>query len=355
MHRAPTPARRRVPSLRPSLWTLARGLDAAAVRTLSAGGRRTAGLAARWDQVVLRHRMRQALGYDPQLDQPRTYNEKLAWRILHDRNPLLPLTTDKVAVRDYVADRVGDDVLIPLLGVHDDVDDLSWDELPPQFVLKASHGCEMTAVVPDKRQADRQRVLSAARSWLRRDYYEFSHERVYRGLPRQLIVEALLTDDDGGQPADFKFLVFAGRVALVRVHSDRFGDHRVNFFDAALRPLDLSQVYPERAGMVMPPQADALMTVAEKLGQGFDYARIDLYLARGRVWFGEITHHDGNACAPWHPAEMDRALGDLWRLPAAAGRSAEAPDSGDDVPSLDVAWARFEALTAQLRHQTADC
>lgn len=359
MHRAPTPARRRVRSLRPSLWTLARSLDARVVRTLSAGGRVTAGAADRWDRVVLRHRMRQALGYDPRFDHPRTYNEKLAWRILHDRNPLLPLTTDKVAVRDYVADRVGSDVLIPVLGVHDDVDELAWDALPGQFVVKASHGCEMIEVVTDKGSADRGRVLAAARSWLGRDYYESSHERVYRGLPRRVIVESLLTDDDGGQPADFKFLVFGGRVALIRVHSDRFGDHRVNFFDAALRPLDLGQLYPERIGMTMPSQADELLTVAEKLAQDFDYARIDLYLARGRVWFGEITHHDGNACAPWHPAAMDRALGDLWRLPIPVRRAAGGPggaaDAYADIPPPDQAWARFDALLARLRHETADC
>lgn len=348
MHRAPTVHRRRpLSTVRPAVRELARRLDAGTVRLLAAGGSRTGAVAARWDALVLGHRMRQALGYRPRLDDPRTYNEKLAWRILHDDNPVLAQTTDKLTARAFVADRVGTDLLIPLLAVHDDVDELAWDELPPGFVVKATHGCEMTAVVRDKTRTDRAAVVAAARTWLRRDYHDFSHERVYRGLPRRVMVEELLTDDDGGQPADFKLLVFHGRVALVRVHSDRFGDHRVNFFDSALRPLRLAQVYPERPGLRLPPQAETLITVAEKLGQDFDYARIDLYLARGRVWFGEITHHDGNACAPWRPAAMDRALGDVWRLPVDGAVPTAAPAD-------DEAWARLDELLADLRRPAVD-
>lgn len=350
MHRAPTLRRRDPLSPLPSLLRdLARRADETAVRVLAAGGAGTAGLAGWWDGVVLRHRMRQALGYRPDVKAPRTYNEKLAWRILHDANPLLALTTDKLKVREYVADRVGSDVLIPVLGVYERAEDLPWDELPEQFVLKATHGCEMTAVVRDKSAADRRAVLAEARSWLGRDYYELSHERIYRGLPRRLMVESLLTDEDGGQPADFKLLVFHGRVALVRVHSDRFADHRVNFFDSELRPLRLAQVFPERPGQHLPVQAASLVTVAEKLAHDLDYARVDLYLARGRIWFGEITHHDGNACVPWRPFEMDEALGDLWRVPIAGE-----PEGHSEPVSSDEAWDRFDRLVADLRRETAD-
>lgn len=353
MHRAPT-LRRRDPlsRLRPALRDSARRLDVSAVRVLASGGRGTAGLAARWDEVVLRHRMRQALGYTPDLDAPRTYNEKLAWRILRDDNPLLAVTTDKLAVRDYVADRVGADVLIPLLDVRDRAEDLPWNALPDRFVVKATHGCEMTEVVEDKSAVDRAAVVARARSWLRRDYHELSHERVYRGLPRRVMVEQLLVDDDGGQPADFKLLVFQGRVALIRVHTDRFGDHRVNFFDSTFRPLRLRQVHAERPALELPSQAEALVTVAEKLAQDFDYARIDLYLAQGRVWFGEITHHDGNACVPWRPAEADAVLGDLWRLPVDRSRAGTCRAVG---PASDEAWERWDRFVAGLRRETVGC
>jgi hypothetical protein len=281
-------------------------------------------LARAYDTAVLLRRMHHTLGYRPDLRHPRTYNEKLAWRILHDRNPLIPLTTDKVAVRDYVAEKVGPDVLIPLLGVYERAVDIPWDELPRSFVLKGAHGCMMNLIVHDKESLDRWEVLRTAEKWLRTNYYEESRERAYREIPRRLIIEELLTDEDGEVPADYKFMVFHGRVALIRLHTGRFGDHRVNFFDADLRPVAVRQVYPTAPGLQLPPEVRDMIPLAETLAADFDYARIDLYHARGRAWFGEITHHDGNAHVWFRPPEFDAALGSLWTSPAAAAATSPA-------------------------------
>ncbi len=300
--------------LRRSVGAVTARLDAAARRVVDSQGTRLPRLATAYDRAVIRRRMQRSLGYRPDLRHPRTYNEKLAWRILHDDNPLIPLTTDKIAVRDHVAARLGPDVLIPLIGTYERVEDIDWDALPSSFVLKAAHGCAMNLLVPDKSAVDRDEVLRTAAEWLATDYYRQSRERAYRSIPRRLLIEDFLVGADGETPADYKFLVFHGRTALIRVHLGRFGEHRVNFYDAEMRHVPIRQMVPDAPEVALPTAVREMIPLAETLAADFDYARIDLYLHEGRPYFGEITHHDGNAHAPFRPASTDAALGALWRL-----------------------------------------
>ncbi len=263
----------------------------------------------------LRRRMRAALGYEPNLHRPRSFNEKIGWRILHDRNPLIPLTIDKIAVRDWVAARVGPEILIPLLGTWQRAEQIDWEALPRRFVLKASHGWSMNLLVHDKRSTDRDAALATASAWLRRSHYADTDEWGYRDVPPRLLAEEMLQDDAGGIPGDLKFHVFEGRVRLIGVHRDRFGLHRVTFFDERMRRLPVTQGCPADPSW-QPPQGMArLIEIAERLGAAFDYVRVDLYLVDGKPRFGELTHYDSGGCSAYHPAKYDRLIGDLWRLP----------------------------------------
>jgi hypothetical protein len=282
-----------------------------------------------YDAMLIRHRIRRGLGYRPDLRNPRTFNEKIGWRILNDRNPLLALTTDKIGVREYVADKVGPDILVPLIGVYDRVADIPWDALPNRFVLKASHGCAMNLLVHDKSAVDRDAIIRTAAKWLTQNYYDSSRQWAYRRIPPRLLVEELLIDDEGRIPDDFKFYVFDGRTALLRVHIDRFGEHRVNYYDSELHLLDVTQVVGPDPGYRLAPEVPGMMRVAERLAEDFDHARIDLYLVGGRVRFGEITHYDGAGQVPFVPRAYDVVLGDNWRLPT--GADATAP--GSTAPS----------------------
>ena len=293
----------------------AKRLDAAACWLLRHGGDRLPVLPRAHDELILRRSMRKGLGYRPNLKEPQTYNEKVGWRILNDPNPLIKLTTDKLAARDYVARKVGTDVLIPIIGVYEQAADIPWAELPSQFVLKATHGCEMTLIVYDKDAVDQSAAIRKAAGWLKQDYYELSRERAYRDIPRRLVIEKLLLDDQGRVPPDYKILVFHGRAALIRVHNDRFGDHRVNYYDREFVPIPVRQVSLTSLSFQPPSGAEIVIDLAERLAEDFDYARIDLYFTRGKAWFGEITHHDGNAHVPFHPSDFDAALGALWHLP----------------------------------------
>jgi hypothetical protein len=269
------------------------------------------------DRFIVTHRLRRALSYRPDLVHPRTYNEKLAWRMLHDRNPLIALTTDKLEVRSYVRDKIGAESLVPVLGVYRRASEIDWAALPSQFVLKANHGCGMNLLVWDKDAVDVDQVRHLADSWLKLNFYEESREWGYRDIQRRLYIEELLVDTDGKVPSDFKFIVFHGRTAMIRVHLNRFGDHRVNFYDPDLKLLPVKQAYPTDPSFELPPKVREMARTAEQLAAEFDYARVDLYLVGDQVRFGEITHYDGNATQQFEPVAFDAELGDLWRVAAA--------------------------------------
>ena len=264
----------------------------------------------------LRYRMRAALGYEPNLSQPKTFNEKLGWRILNDRNPLLALTTDKINVRHYVADRVGEEVLVPLLGVWNRAEDIEWEKLPNRFVLKGSHGWNMNLLVHDRTALDIPAAVSQANGWLHDNHYETAGEWAYRDLTPRLLAEEMLLDADGGIPADLKFYVFDGRVRLLRVHTGRHGDHRAKSYDERLEPWLVRQVCEPDPNYILPPEAQDALRLAERIGGEFDFARVDLYCVGGRVFFGEITHYDGNACSRFSSTSLDRLIGDYWTLPS---------------------------------------
>lgn len=263
----------------------------------------------------LRYRMRAALGYEPNLRQPKTFNEKLGWRILYDRNPLLALTTDKVTARTYVASKVGQDVLIPVYGIWNRASDINWESLPNRFVLKGAHGWNMNLLVHDRTALDIPAAILQAEKWLRRNHFDTAGEWGYRNLTPRLIAEEMLLDADGGIPADLKFYVFSGRARFLRVHTGRHGHHRASSYNERLEPWMVRQSLEPDPSYVLPPEARDAQRLAEKIGEDFDFARVDLYCVGGRVFFGEITHYDGNACSPFKPAGYDRMLGDYWTLP----------------------------------------
>ena len=262
----------------------------------------------------LRLRMQAELGYVPDLAHPRTFNEKIAWRMLHDRNPLIPLTIDKLLVRDWVADRVGPQVLVPLLGAWDRAEEIDWQALPARFVLKGTHGWNMNLLVHDKAALDVAAATASAREWLGRSHYADTYEWGYRNVRPRLLAEVMLQDDSGEIPADFKFHVFHGRVGMLVVHTGRFAAHRTTFFDAAMCRLPMIQSNPADPDLRLPDEIPALIELAETLGREFDYVRVDLYLVRGVIYFGELTHYSCSACGLYTPQSYDRTIGDMWQL-----------------------------------------
>jgi hypothetical protein len=248
------------------------------------------------------------------LRRPRTYSQMLAAKNLNAQPPLVHLTADKYAVREHVAERVGEQYLIPLVQVVDRADDLDFDGMPGPCVIKGTHGCDMTILLPDLAAVDRDAVRRTVRRWLETDFYKAGwRESPYRGLPRRAVVEEFIGDRRTA-PSDYKFFMFHGEPAMVVVDQDRFSAHTSTLLSPDWHELDVSGRFAFADALPEQPRNYAeMLDVARKLAADFEFARIDLYNVDGRIYFGEITHNPGGGLVRLQPREFDLALGEIWR------------------------------------------
>jgi hypothetical protein len=248
---------------------------------------------------------------------PTTLNEKLFWAKLYGHQPFHTIVSDKYAVREWVARRIGTQYLIPLVAVFERVDDLDWTRLPEAFVVKATHGSGYNVLVRDKRSVDASQLKKRFRAWVAENHYYLCREPQYRQIKPRLIVEPLITDAEGELPLDFKFHCFHGEVEAIQVDIDRFRDHRRNFYDShwLLLPFTWSMwdrhgpLWPQGRAVEKPPQLDEMIAMARILSREFDYVRVDLYNCSGRLYFGELTLCPGGGWERFDPPSYDLHFG----------------------------------------------
>lgn len=248
--------------------------------------------------------------------EPVTFNQKLLRKMAMDRRALLRTFADKVAVRDYVADAVGPEVLPRFHAVVSDPAELDPARLPSQFVVKPSHASGMVRIVEDRSQVEWDALMATCRTWLSVAYADVEQEWAYIGVPPRIIVEELLLGPDGKVPPDYKFFVFHGCARLVQVDTDRFSGHTRNLFRPDWSPVDARLVYPPAEHA--PPRPDSLdemVRMAEALGKETDFVRVDLYDVAGRIVFGELTSNPGGARQVFTPESFDVELGGYWNAP----------------------------------------
>ena len=270
------------------------------------------------DEQYLKLKYKSIFGKELNLDNPQTFNEKLQWLKLYNRKPEYTVMVDKYKVREYIAQMIGEEYLIPLLGVWDDPDEIDFDALPDQFVLKCNHnsGLEM-CICKDKSELDISRVKAELRKGLKQDYYLTGREWPYKDVPRKIIAERYM-EDASGELRDYKFYCFNGVMKFVMINSDRNTDKptRADYFDCDFNWLDFTwgyshaEVHPQK-----PEQFEKMVAIAERLSKGLPHIRVDLYDCNGKIYFGELTFFDGSGFDKIEPLEWDYKLGQMITLP----------------------------------------
>ncbi len=256
------------------------------------------------------------------LNNPRTFTEKLQWLKIYDATPLKSRLADKYRVRNWVADKIGAEYLIPLLGVWDDFDDIDFDDLPDQFVLKCNHGSGMNIIVRDKAAFDRQAAREKINAWLATDFSALFIEPHYTRIKRKIIAEKFMANGDLPDLIDYKFMCFDGKIVYCQYLTDRSTELKLNYFDIHWKPTIVERSdhprsdHPER--IRRPKNFELMKTLAAKLAEGFAFVRVDFYEIDGRVYFGEMTFTPGAGNFHYNSAGTDEYLGGILKLPKAS-------------------------------------
>ncbi len=266
--------------------------------------------------AVIRYYKKRSGGRKIDLSNPKRFSEKLQWYKLNHRDPLMQQCADKLAIREYVTKCGYGDNLNELYAVYDKVSDIDINSLPEQFVLKATHGSHMGYIVKNKSKFNWKHAMRMMNSWLHQDIAWSGREWVYKDMPRHIIAEKYLEDESGGLQ-DYKFFCFNGEPRFLQFNVDRFSDTIVqNFYDMDWNLLPFGKDIPSNPDVIInkPELFDEMKKIAKDLCKPFQFARVDLYQAQGKVYFGEITFFPAGGAPDFKPDEYDEIVGDMWNL-----------------------------------------
>lgn len=270
------------------------------------------------DETFLKKAFKCHMNRELNLEAPRTFNEKLQWLKLYDRKPEYTMMVDKYAVRKYIADTIGEEYLIPLLGVWDNPDDIDFDALPNQFVLKCNHNSGLgMCICKDKSKLDIEKVKAGLRKGLEQNYYLTGREWPYKDVPRKIVCEKYMTDSRTNDLYDYKFFCFGGVVKCFKVDYDRFIEHHANYFDknGNILPFgeaDLPPIYDKNIKMTK--NLEKMCELAEKLTAGNSFLRADFYDVEGKIYFGELTFYPASGMGKFTDDSWDECLGKWLKL-----------------------------------------
>ena len=251
------------------------------------------------------------------LRNPETYNEKLNWLKLHDRNEEYTKLVDKYEVKEYIASIIGEDYIIPTLGVWNHFDDIDFEKLPNQFVLKCTHDSEGLVIVKDKSKLDKVAAKEKIEAALKQNFYYIGREWPYKNVKPRIIAEKYMEDHVDGELRDYKFFCFDGQPKAMFIASDRASDHvKFDYFDLEFNHLDIKQKYPHAQNTLRKPETfDKMIEFSNILSKGFPHVRVDFYEVDGRLYFGELTFYHFSGFMPFEPSKWDKTFGDWIHLP----------------------------------------
>lgn len=269
------------------------------------------------DSLYTRLKFRKNLHRWPDLKNPKTFNEKLCWLKLHHREDVMTTMVDKAEAKKYVAAIIGEEYIIPTIGVYNSVGDINFDELPQRFVMKGTHDSGRVIVCTDKNSLDIENAKDEMQKSFTRDFYAITREWPYKNVPHRIIVENFLQQSDGGL-TDYKFFCFDGYVDCVMVCLDRhLGDTKFYFFDKNWNFLRLNKrglAAPDGFSLTKPEGIEKMFEIASILSKGQPFSRIDLYNIDGKIYFGEITFFPDGGVDPNLLPETDIRWGNFIKI-----------------------------------------
>lgn len=257
------------------------------------------------------------------LENPTRFTEKIQWLKLFDSTEIKTKLADKYLARDWVAEKIGEEHLIPLLGAWDSFDEIDFDKLPDSFVLKCNHGASMNIIVKDKNKMDLQMVKEKLDRWMATDFgfTMESFELHYRDIPRKIIAEKYMKDGNLEDLQDYKFYCFHGKPVYCQVIGSRTTNETIDFFDMDWNHMPFTGLITKNSNETFstkeiprPKTLDEMIRAAESMSKDFSFVRVDLYEINGKMYFGEMTFTPGSGSGSFRPDSADFELGEMLRL-----------------------------------------
>ena len=271
------------------------------------------------DKLYLYCMYRTYVGGKPNFDSPVTYNEKLQWLKLHDRDTRYIGMVDKYEAKRFAAERIGEGHIVKTYGVWNSFDEIDFDSLPNSFVLKCTHDSAGNVICRDKSTFDRRAAEKKIKFCLSRNYFYMGREWVYKNIPPRIIAEEYMEDSKTEELRDYKFFAFNGKVKALFIASERQKENeetKFDFFDAEYNHLPVRNGHPNAE---VPPEKpenfEKMKKLAEKLSEGSPHLRVDFYEVDGKIYFGELTFSHWSGMVPFEPEEWDKTFGDWIELP----------------------------------------
>lgn len=274
------------------------------------------------DKLYLSLRYRCIMGSWINWKNPQTFTEKLQWLKLYNRKPEYTEMVDKYAVKEYVAKKIGEEYIIPTLGVWDKPEDIDWDSLPNQFVLKTTHGGGGGGVVicKDKTTFDRTSAIAKLKESMASDIYSYLREWPYKNVPKRIIAEKFMAPEKNTASAellDYKFFCFNGKVRFFKVDFGRFVEHHANYYSPEGELLEFGEqgLEPDPSYPIeLPNNHKDMIALAERLSKNEPFLRVDFYNVEGKIYFGELTFYPASGMIPWTTEEADMKIGKYLKL-----------------------------------------
>ncbi len=251
------------------------------------------------------------------LKNPQTFNEKLQWLKIYDRKPEYVTYVDKYAVREYIKNVVGEQYLVPLIGVYDSVDEIDFSMLPNEFVLKCTHDSGSVVICTDKINFNIDRAKKRLKRCINRNYYYLGREWPYKNIKPRLVCEKMMNS----QIIDYKFFCFSGKPKFLYVGQGLVSDHslKIDFYDLDWNKMPFKRTDYDNfdSEVQRTDKFEEMLDLVEKLAVGFPFIRVDLYVVKNQIYFSEFTFTPCSGFLPLEPAEYDEVLGRLIELPKA--------------------------------------